>query len=135
MASFRASIEELYKMLQFIKRFAASLDFDEQQILQIEIAAEEALVNIIHYAYPKKEGFIEIICGAYKDLGIEIRIIDEGIPYNPLVDIQKENDLFSLEEKIPGGYGISIIKKIMNHLVYRFEGNKNILSMIRLRMK
>lgn len=57
-----------------------------------------------------------------------IHFIDFGTPYNPL---QKEDPdiTLSAERRQIGGLGILMVKKIMDHLSYRYVGRKNILTL------
>jgi len=48
-----AKLENLDEAIDFIKEGAESLDFDDKKMNQIQLASEEVLVNIIHYAYPE----------------------------------------------------------------------------------
>ena len=46
--NFFASLDQLHEMLSFIREEATAMDFDTQRLYQIELASEEALVNVIH---------------------------------------------------------------------------------------
>ena len=45
-----AKIENLEEMFRFVKQAARDQGFDEKKASQIQLAAEEALVNVIKYA-------------------------------------------------------------------------------------
>jgi len=47
-----AKLENLESMLQFIRNGAEQQGFSGKEINKIQVAAEEALVNVISYAYP-----------------------------------------------------------------------------------
>ena len=51
-----AKIENLEKWIKPISECAKIQGFDQKRISEIELALEEALVNIFTYAYPEKEG-------------------------------------------------------------------------------
>ena len=55
-----AELENLESMIKFIREGAERQRFDEKERNQIQTASEEALVNIINYAYPNIELNIEI---------------------------------------------------------------------------
>ena len=57
--TFDASLINLYKILTWIKERVAKY-FSEKDIEKIELATEEAVVNIIKHGYKKKKGKIEI---------------------------------------------------------------------------
>src|ERR1700733_4996308 len=81
---FPASLDRLYDMLRFIHSNVVEVGFDESTASKIELACEEALVNIISYGFPDEMGYIEIDCSLTSSPGIKIQIRDRGIPFNPL---------------------------------------------------
>jgi serine/threonine-protein kinase RsbW len=127
--SFPAALNRLYEMLQFICNQAADAGFTPSQLSQIELALEEALVNIISYGYPNRRGVIEIDCTKYLASGFKVVLRDSGIPYNPLDPKLMES---SATAGLPiGGYGLLLIRKIMDEADYRHEGNCNILTLVK----
>lgn len=130
--TFPASLDQLYEMLRYIREQAALIGFEKPRILKIELAAEEALVNIISYGYPEKSGDIHIHCSNPEKVGLKIIIKDHGIPFNPLLHASNfnRNPVFDLESKI-GGYGIFFIFKLMDEVNYIRDNGINILTLIK----
>jgi anti-sigma regulatory factor (Ser/Thr protein kinase) len=125
-----AAIDHLRSMLSFIDEGAKTLGFDEQKIHQIMVASEEALVNVINYAYPEKPGNIELLRDLREDKSLLIEIRDSGIPFDPLS--LPEPDIHApMERRRPGGLGIYMIRKIMDEVTYRREDGLNILTMVK----
>lgn len=128
---FAAHLDNLYEMLLFIRKQAESQGFDEIEISKIELAAEEALVNIISYGYPVTHGQIDISCEkAYKN-SLKITIKDDGIPFNPLTNCKEHDPDAPIEARSVGGYGVFFIMKIMDEVEYKRENDHNILVMIK----
>lgn len=132
--SFDASLDALYEMLSYIRTKAQSFGFDPFRISQIELASEEALVNIVHYGYPKVAGTIQIVCtkpGKHVQ-GIKITIKDKGIPYDPLTS-PHESIPYPFKGMLlkPGGYGIFFILRIMDQVEYKRIKDTNILTLIK----
>jgi serine/threonine-protein kinase RsbW len=129
--NFSASLDKLYDMLHFVKEQASIAGFDSPSITKIELAMEEALVNIISYGYPELSGNIDISCSLPddKNAGIKIIIRDKGIPYNPLTNAKKFDPEDSSLSKTIGGYGVFFILKIMDEVTYTRENNSNILTL------
>ena len=46
-----AKMENLGRLIESVSGCAKAQGFEEEKISKIELAAEEALVNIFHYAY------------------------------------------------------------------------------------
>ena len=58
---------------------------------------------------------------------VYIRFEDEGIPYNPLTN-QDPDITLSANERSIGGLGIYMVKKTMDSVKYKYENDKNILT-------
>ena len=124
-----ARIENLERLIQFVSGYAEKQGLTAKRIAGIELAVEEALVNIFHYAYPDDVGDLEVICKSDNNNGFIIDIIDMGIPFNPLS--RPEPDVAEgISERKVGGLGIFLIKKLVDNSSYRRDKGKNILSLI-----
>lgn len=132
---FPAKLEHLYEMLTYIKQSATEFGFANTIISKIELAGEEALVNIISHGYPKKSGTIHIHCKEAEEGGLLIVIQDDGVPFNPLEAIKNFNpsEEISAEESLEdtqiGGYGIFFIINMMDNVDYEHDGQRNILML------
>lgn len=128
--TFPASLDKLYEMLNFVKQHAEVAGFDDRDMSMVELATEEALVNIISYGYPQRQGNITIDCQIVEtEAGVKIVISDRGIAYNPLTNSKHFDINAPLEARTVGGYGIFFILKIMDEVDYRREDNSNILTL------
>jgi serine/threonine-protein kinase RsbW len=125
---FKAKIEELPSMLAWIRRTLAQFPLKAKALHQMELASEEALVNIIRYAYPKMPGNIEIGIHQAPLSHIEIGIRDWGTPFNPLLDAKSTPPL---EENKEGGWGIFLLQQLVDDVVYEWDGNSNFLILIK----
>ena len=134
---FRAQLSHLYEMLAFIKAYGNAQKIPSSPFSQIILASEEALVNVINYAYPGNDlGTVEIDCSSSTDQkGIKIVIKDHGIPFNPLENIPTSlptpNRLLEKTNNVVGGYGIYILTGIMDQVDYQRLGDINILTLVK----
>lgn len=129
--TFIASLDNLLDMLAFVKRHAQQIGFPEQQLNKIELASEEILVNIISYGYPGSIGLIEIQCiPSSHNPGLQIVVIDQGIPFNPLIKASNAKHYDPLSESHHlGGYGIFFVLEIMDEVSYQRKGSQNVLTL------
>jgi serine/threonine-protein kinase RsbW len=125
-----AKLENLESMLQFIRNGAEQQGFSKKDINKIQVAAEEALVNVISYAYPDDGGDVEIRCNAKGAEGLVIEIIDRGVPFDPL-SLPEPDIEATPEERELGGLGIHIMRNIMDEVSYKREGDRNILTLVK----
>ncbi|CCB87179.1 MULTISPECIES: ATP-binding protein [Parachlamydia] len=130
--TFPAELDQLYNMLRFVKENAFAFGVNSDDAIKVELAMEEALVNIITYGYPEdQKGTIEILCAPVKKTGMQILIKDHGIPYNPLANANKLLTNTPSGGQILGGYGIYFILKIMDEVNYHRERDCNCLTLIK----
>ena len=123
-----AKMENFGRLIESVSGCAKAQGFEEEKISKIELAAEEALVNIFHYAYPERPGDVEMICQVDRGRFI-IEIIDSGIPFD--VTAMPDPDVTAdIQEREPGGLGIFFIKKVMDEVRYCRENDRNILTLI-----
>lgn len=125
---FNASLDSLLGMMEHIRDQAEANEIPALLIHKIELACEEAIVNIISYAYERNPGKIEIAC---KKNGkrFEVTLCDRGTPFNPIdVTINPQLDT-PVNERRVGGMGIFLIRKTIDEVSYRREGEINILCL------
>lgn len=127
---FPARMEKLSQMIEWIREHLTSMSFDDAAIRKVELASEEALVNIIRHGYKKQAGQIEIEFHHSPDQA-EIILKDAGPPFNPLLEEIELNHDSSLEEREEGGLGILFMREYMDEVRYRRESNQNILTLIK----
>ena len=132
-------MSEVTKLKQFMEGAAREFGIPDDIQLSLNLAVEEAVVNVINYAYPKgTEGDIEINItnSPIPDLSessteVIFTIIDEGVPFDPTT--HDEADTTSeLEERQIGGLGIHLIRNIMDRVEYQRDGNSNKLTMTKI---
>lgn len=126
--SFCANLNSLHPMLEWIRNHLEEAGFSDVEVRRIEVALEEALVNIISYAYQGEEGMIELSCHL-EEKYVELVIKDEGLPFNPLKQVKKVDPLIPIEEREVGGLGILFILEIMDTVDYTRSRETNILTL------
>ena len=102
---------------------------DEELRFKIELSIEEAVENVVQYAYEGGIGWLE--AGTKLDdktLVLTIELRDAGVPFNPLEKDDPDITL-SADERPVGGLGIYICKSMMDSISYRYEDGNNVLVM------
>lgn len=116
-------------MLTPVREKLEELSCSSKEKHQIEVSVEEALVNIINYAYPEKRGEIEILCSLPKPGLIEITIKDWGAAFNPETFVKSVEKDLPLEDRKVGGLGVYFMYQLMDQISYRREEGANILTL------
>ena len=127
--SFPAEDVELNNVLGFLEEELEKYECSMKNITSICVAIEEIFVNIAHYAYGGGKGDCDFTIKFNKESrDLTMVMEDKGTPFNPLT--KKDPDIsLSAEEREIGGLGIFIVKKTMDEVSYRYENDKNILTM------
>lgn len=115
-------------MLEWVRIHLDEAGFSDIEARRIEIALEEALVNIISYAYQGEEGMIELNYHLDEEY-VELVIQDQGLPFNPLKQVKKVDPLIPIEEREVGGLGILFILEIMDKVDYTRSRETNTLTL------
>ena len=101
---------------------------DMATTMKLNLAVEEAVVNVMNYAYPQGTvGDINIEAKG-DDNQLEFIISDTGTPFDPTAKAEVDTTL-SAEERPIGGLGIHLVRQIMDGVTYERKDNKNILTL------
>ena len=121
-------ISEISRLYDFIEELGNEFSLSPDVTFNLNLVLEEAVVNIINYAYPK-EGHESIYLSARLHEGsIVLVLTDTGKEFDPTMVPDADISL-SAEDRQIGGLGIFLIRQIMNEVKYeRIEG-KNILTL------
>jgi serine/threonine-protein kinase RsbW len=122
-----ATLENLERLIESVSDCAREQGFDQKRILGIQLATEEALVNISNYSYPEKAGEVEINCKLEKDRFV-IEITDSGVPFD-MTSLPDPDITADIDDRKVGGLGVFLMKKVMERITYRREENRNILRL------
>ncbi|MCP5469661.1 MAG: ATP-binding protein [Chlamydiales bacterium] len=126
---FSVDLKHLEKMIAHVRGEAKRLKVPAKAVQKMELACEEAIVNIISYAHPNEFAGIDIDCALNDDTHFEVEIRDQGPAFNPLeAEIDPQMDKSVNDRKI-GGLGIFLIRKLIDEAVYQREGEVNILRL------
>ena len=118
-------------MLAWLRKHLHTLGCDEINIRKIELATEEALVNIIEHAYREKPGDLSIELRHPTASQFELVLKDQGPPFNPLHQQTGFDPLATLEERKIGGLGIFFMRQYMDKIHYTRIGEMNVLTLIK----
>lgn len=125
--TFLANLETLPAIVGFVSERAAAMGVHPKRVMHLELAVEEAAVNICSYAYEIPPG--EVTVRITPEPGVvRIELVDNGVPFDPLSmdapDIKSE-----LENREVGGLGIFLIRRMLDEVHYSRRGDQNILSL------
>ena len=121
-------IAEIGKLACFIEEFAAEASISQELVFNLNLALEEALANVIMYAYPKGVTGVISLQGIYNEEIVEFKLTDEGKEFDPTAAPDADVTLSAQDREI-GGLGIFLIRQIMDSVEYERISQKNILTL------
>ena len=129
--SLKSTLENVEVLTGIIDSELESVGCPTKAIMQVDVAIDEIFSNIVNYGYDCENEEIVIKYDVDpKDKSISITFVDSGKRYNPL-DKDDPNISEDAETRKIGGLGIYIVKKTMDNMVYKYENNKNYLTIIK----
>lgn len=121
-------IETIPQLNEFIDSVAEEVGLEMSLTMSLNLAIEEAVVNVMEYAYPDgQKGNVEIEVTADQQW-MTFVITDTGIAFDPTTKEDADTTL-SAEERPIGGLGIFLVRQLMDDINYKREGNKNVLTL------
>ena len=129
----KATLDDLHTISHFIHGIGQRLRLAERTLFHIDLAVEEAAVNIIDHAYPPGRVGEILLRAEMVDDQIQIALTDWGMPLDP--DNVKAFDIHApVETRIEGGMGLRLIHSLMDVVVRetaQAPGDPNTLTLIK----
>lgn len=122
-------ISNLSVVNHFLEEAGEELGLSADLMMKLLLVMEEAVSNVIFYAYDKeeKEGYVHIRLTYESDL-LTLMISDRGKAFDPTAKEDPDITL-SAEDRPIGGLGIFLIKQIMDEVSYERKEGENRLIM------
>ncbi len=121
-------VKDIARLATFVDHVCEAMGFDMSTTMQMNLAMEEAVVNVMNYAYPPGiKGNIDIDAEA-NDLRLKFIISDSGTPFDPTTKEDVDTSL-SAEERAIGGLGIHLVRSIMDSINYEYVDGMNVLTL------
>jgi anti-sigma regulatory factor (Ser/Thr protein kinase) len=119
----------LRPMSRWLEECVRAHDAPEQLAFNFDLCANEAVTNIISYAYPD-DGRREIRLRCFREDGaLCLEIEDDGIPYDPLARPEHAQP-DSLDDAGIGGLGVDLIRSFMDECRYARRNGRNVLTLV-----
>lgn len=127
-------ISQIPMLAAWVKELGQEQALPVPAMFRLNLALEEAVVNVMNYAYPGERGRPVIITAerVRQEDGTE-RIIftltDEGVPFDP-TRAQEPDVTLPAEKRSIGGLGIFLVQQLMERVTYERLGQRNVLAMV-----
>ena len=120
--------KEVPTLAAFVDEVCEAVGFDAALTMKMNLAIEEAVVNVMEYAYPRgTHGDITVEAQA-NDVRLKFTIIDSGTHFDPTAQAEVDTTL-SAEDRPIGGLGIHIVRQYMDSINYERISGHNVLTL------
>ena len=121
-------VAEISKLAIFIDELGEEFGRSPELVFNLNLVLEEAVSNVILYAYPKEEHQTISLIAKKKGNQLIFVLTDSGKEFDPTQAPDADITL-SAEERPIGGLGIFLIRQIMNTVEYQRIDGKNVLTL------
>jgi sigma-B regulation protein RsbU (phosphoserine phosphatase) len=121
-------VQEVPVLTVFISGICDDMNFDNLTKSRVNLAIEEAVVNVMNHAYaPGERGNIQLEVTAYDDV-VSFVLKDKGKPFDPTAMPEVDVDEYVTTRSV-GGLGIHLIRNYMDKVDYQRTNGQNVLTM------
>lgn len=118
----RNDIAEIALLHAFIDELAAQSGLSSELVFNLNLVLEEAVSNVILYAYPKEEQATLTLTAEVTPDELVFELRDSGPEFDPTA-VSEPDITLSAEERPIGGLGIYLIRQLMDKVEYsRIDG-------------
>lgn len=122
------NVKVVPKLTDFVDSVCEATNMDMGTTLKLNLAIEEAVVNVMDYAYPPgTTGTVNIEAQSDNEW-LKFIISDSGVAFDPTTKKEVDTTL-SVEERSIGGLGIHLVRQIMDSIDYERVDGMNILTL------
>jgi anti-sigma regulatory factor (Ser/Thr protein kinase) len=123
-----SKFENVRALTEFVENSLEPYHPSMKAVTQIGVAIDELFSNVVRYSGSAN---MKLILHVNEDvLTAKLTFIDEGVAYDPLSKADPDVSL-SAEDREIGGLGIFLVKKIMDGVEYKRDGQKNVLTVVK----
>jgi serine/threonine-protein kinase RsbW len=120
---------DLMRAIEALDRCLGEWGADAQARYLAQLAVEELGTNIIKYGYDDPEEHLIRLSAAVEAGVFRICLEDDGHEFNPCLTPEPDPNL-SLQDRKPGGWGLSLIRRMTAGMEYERRGDRNVLTVL-----
>jgi sigma-B regulation protein RsbU (phosphoserine phosphatase) len=126
----QSDVHQVPQLNAFVKQVMARLGIEASLAKKLQLAVEEAVVNVMEYAYPTgASGEISLQVSS-EGQSLKFVIKDQGGAFDPTMKELPDTTL-SVEDRPIGGLGILFVREMMDSINYERTGGMNVLTLMK----
>ena len=126
-----ATLAELADLQAKIAAFGEAESWPPDLLYQVELVVEELCVNVVNHGGDGSHR-IEVALASTPE-ALTLDIVDDGVPFDPLTEAPPPDLESDVEDRPIGGLGVFFVKKMMDEVSYRHDGERNHVTMTKRR--
>jgi anti-sigma regulatory factor (Ser/Thr protein kinase) len=123
-----AKAEHLSQLTEFLHEFWTTIELPRAQALAFELALEEVFMNVVMHASADGRTLRVEVSLVLADRGLTMTVEDDGPAFDPLT-LPPPDVTAGLDERRVGGYGVFLVRQVMDSVSYERIGSQNQLRM------
>jgi sigma-B regulation protein RsbU (phosphoserine phosphatase) len=127
----QAVMDSFHVISSFLFGLAQRLNLTEDTLFDLDLAVEEASINVIHYAYPGRPPGDMLLSFNLEEEQLTITIVDWGVPFDPS-KIKPYDINAPIEERVRGGMGLHLIRNVMDGVEWDISASKGGVNRLHL---
>lgn len=116
--------DNLDGLFDFVEQAMVTLDVPVSHRGKMIMALDEALTNVVMYAYPEDRKGTVVIHLNRTDKAVTAEIVDRGKPFDPTLHPAPDTTL-PIDQRPIGGLGIHLMRNLVTSLRYFREQGEN----------
>ncbi|QRG08564.1 ATP-binding protein [Xanthobacter dioxanivorans] len=126
-----AQIDDITEATSWLGVVALEEGWPDATRFALELSLEEALTNVVSYGFRGAHAapHIRIECYRLPERRVAVRLIDNGVPFDP-TNVSEPETPDSIEDAKIGGHGVQLMRHFLETLAYAREGEENQLTLV-----
>ena len=121
-------IRQISNLAGFVDRIMEENDLKPDFAMKVNLALEEAVTNVIMYAYPAGTKGKVNLEAVVEGTELKFTLADRGKYFDP-TEAPEADTTASVEDRPIGGLGIHLVRTIMDSVTYKRMDGQNVLIM------
>lgn len=120
-------VKQVAQLAPWVNTLVGAYGIPHDKVFNLNLALEEAVVNVMSYAYDGEKQPVCLIACREGDM-LLVTITDHGKEFDPTQAEDPDLDL-PVEDRPIGGLGIMLVRNIASKVQYKRENDSNVLSL------
>jgi serine/threonine-protein kinase RsbW len=119
---------QLARLEPWVSSLAEAVEAGQRDRFRMDLALTEAVTNVLMYGKPQGEDDAVRVSARLQGRVVQVTLSDRGSPFDPLAAPLKK-PAATLEEAVPGGAGLTLIRSFCDRADYRYADQHNELTL------